>query len=161
MSYFLFFFLVFRDRVSLYSPGCPGTHFVDQAGLELRNPPASASQVLGLKACVTTAGSMWTINMPNIQYISPWTQRSFKGLLANGDMWGRSSYDSLEMISLWSQYKSQWLWRFSERKVQMSTWILEQYQCYFYNTTMMDMCHWIFIQAHATECPKSKVLCRV
>jgi hypothetical protein len=29
--------------------------FVDQAGLELRNPPASASQVLGLKACTTTA----------------------------------------------------------------------------------------------------------
>jgi hypothetical protein len=47
--------LVFRDRVSLYSPGCPGTHFVDQAGLELRNLPASASQVLGLKACATTA----------------------------------------------------------------------------------------------------------
>ena len=42
-------------RVSLYSPGCPGTHSVDKAGLELRNPPASASQVLGLKACVTTA----------------------------------------------------------------------------------------------------------
>jgi hypothetical protein len=33
-----FFFLVFRDRVSLCSPGCPGAHFVDQAGLELRNP---------------------------------------------------------------------------------------------------------------------------
>jgi hypothetical protein len=49
--------LVFRDRVSLYSPGCPGTHFVDQASLELRNPPASASQVLGLKACATTPGS--------------------------------------------------------------------------------------------------------
>jgi hypothetical protein len=28
---------------SLYSPGCPGPHFVDQAGLKLRNPPASAS----------------------------------------------------------------------------------------------------------------------
>jgi hypothetical protein len=28
---------------SLYDPGCPGTHFVDQAGLKLRNPPASAS----------------------------------------------------------------------------------------------------------------------
>jgi hypothetical protein len=27
---------------------------VDQAGLKLRNPPASASQVLGLKACTTT-----------------------------------------------------------------------------------------------------------
>jgi hypothetical protein len=48
--------LVFRDRVSLYSLGCPGTHFVDQAGLELRNPPASASRVLGLKACATTPG---------------------------------------------------------------------------------------------------------
>jgi hypothetical protein len=41
--YYFFFFLVFRGRVSLYSPGCPGAHFVDQAGLELRNPPASAS----------------------------------------------------------------------------------------------------------------------
>ena len=49
------FILVFRDRVSLCSPGCPGTHSVDQAGLELRNPPASASQVLGLKARATTA----------------------------------------------------------------------------------------------------------
>jgi hypothetical protein len=28
---------------------------VDRASLELRNPPASASQVLGLKACTTTA----------------------------------------------------------------------------------------------------------
>ena len=45
----LVWFLVFRDRVSLCSPGCPGTHFVDQAGFELRNLPASASQVLGLK----------------------------------------------------------------------------------------------------------------
>jgi hypothetical protein len=34
---FFFFFLVFQGRVSLCSPGCPGTHFVDQAGLELRN----------------------------------------------------------------------------------------------------------------------------
>jgi hypothetical protein len=49
-----FFFLVFRDRNSLYSPGWPGTHFVDQAGLELRNPPVSTSQVLGLKVCATT-----------------------------------------------------------------------------------------------------------
>jgi hypothetical protein len=49
---FVCLFVCFRDRVSLYSPG---THFVDQAGLKLRNPPASASQVLGLKACATTA----------------------------------------------------------------------------------------------------------
>jgi hypothetical protein len=52
----LFFVFVFQDRVSLYSPGCPGTCFVDQAGLELRNLPASASRVLGLKACVITPG---------------------------------------------------------------------------------------------------------
>jgi hypothetical protein len=58
-----FFFLVVRDRDSLYSPGCPGTHFVDQAGLELRNPPASASQVLGLKACATT---------PSWSHFLPW-----------------------------------------------------------------------------------------
>jgi hypothetical protein len=31
--------------------------FVDQAGLKLRNLPASASQMLGLKACATTPGS--------------------------------------------------------------------------------------------------------
>jgi hypothetical protein len=55
--FFFFFFLVFAYRVSLYSPGCPGTHFVDQAGLELRNLPASASRVLGLKECATTTGS--------------------------------------------------------------------------------------------------------
>jgi hypothetical protein len=32
---------------------------LDQAGLELRNPPASASRVLGLKACTTMPGSDW------------------------------------------------------------------------------------------------------
>jgi hypothetical protein len=61
VSVCLFFclFVYFRDRVSLYSPGCPGTHFVDHVDLELRNPPASASQVLELKACATTA---WPIS---------------------------------------------------------------------------------------------------
>ena len=42
-TFFFFFLLVFQDRVSLNSSGCPGTHSVDQAGLELRNPPASTS----------------------------------------------------------------------------------------------------------------------
>jgi hypothetical protein len=54
--FFVLFGLAFRDRVSPCSPGCPGTHSVDQAGLEPRNSPASASQVLGLKACATTPG---------------------------------------------------------------------------------------------------------
>jgi hypothetical protein len=39
---------------TLVHPYCPGTHSVDQAGLKLRNPPASASRVLGLKARATT-----------------------------------------------------------------------------------------------------------
>jgi hypothetical protein len=61
LDFFLFVclfvcFFVFRDRVSPCSPGCSGTHFVDQAGLKLRNLPASASLVLGLKACATTPG---------------------------------------------------------------------------------------------------------
>jgi hypothetical protein len=46
----------FSRQGFLCSPGCPGTHSVDKAGLELRNPPASASRVLGLKACTTTPG---------------------------------------------------------------------------------------------------------
>jgi hypothetical protein len=37
----IIFFLVFPDRVCLYSPGCP---------------PASASRVLGLKVCATMPG---------------------------------------------------------------------------------------------------------
>jgi hypothetical protein len=43
----------FRDRVSRYSPGCPGIHFVDQAGLELRNLPVSAlgSFLTGIIIC--------------------------------------------------------------------------------------------------------------
>lgn len=44
------------------SPGCPGTHFEDQAALRLRDPPASASQVLGLKVSIT---------MPGCFFISP------------------------------------------------------------------------------------------
>ena len=48
----MFFF--FLDKVSLCSPVCPGTHSVDQAGLELRDVSASTSKVLGLKECATT-----------------------------------------------------------------------------------------------------------
>jgi hypothetical protein len=51
-----YYYYYFWDRVSLCSPGCPGTHSVDQPGLELRNSPAPASQVMGLKACATTPG---------------------------------------------------------------------------------------------------------
>jgi hypothetical protein len=50
-------FLVFRDRVSLCSPGCPGAHSVDQAGLQLSNPPASAP----LYVCHKYSLMCWTL----------------------------------------------------------------------------------------------------
>jgi hypothetical protein len=51
------FFVFFRDKVSLCSLGCPGTHSVDKSSLELKDLPASASaSVWGkLKMCITTA----------------------------------------------------------------------------------------------------------
>lgn len=36
-------------------PGCPGAQSVNQAGLELRYPPVSDSQTLGLKVLATTS----------------------------------------------------------------------------------------------------------
>jgi hypothetical protein len=63
-GFFLFVLFCFWDRVFLCSPGCPGTHDVDHTGLELRNPPASASWVLRLKACTTTGAwlnSQWPV----------------------------------------------------------------------------------------------------
>jgi hypothetical protein len=67
LFYFIlfYFYLIFRDRVSLCSPGCPGTHSVDQLGLECRNLPASASQVLGLKVCTTI---VWLVIILWIKY---------------------------------------------------------------------------------------------
>jgi hypothetical protein len=63
----ILFLFYFPDRVSLCSPGCPGTYFVDQAGLELRNPPASASRVLGLKACATTPSGTHSLDQAGLK----------------------------------------------------------------------------------------------
>jgi hypothetical protein len=54
--------LFFPDRISLCNPGYPGTHSVDQAGLELRALPVSASRMLGLKLHTT---------MPSVFLILP------------------------------------------------------------------------------------------
>jgi hypothetical protein len=71
-----FFFLVlvlvlfFCDGVSLFSPDYSGTHSVAQAGLELRNLPASTSQVLGLKTFTPLLG-------PNDVYVLVYKQICF------------------------------------------------------------------------------------
>ena len=46
---------VHSSKTLTKTPGCPGTSSLEPAGLELtRDPPASASRVLGLKLCITT-----------------------------------------------------------------------------------------------------------
>ncbi|EDL24724.1 interleukin 17 receptor D [Mus musculus] len=46
---FIYLFLVFRDRVSLCSPGCPGTHSVDQAGLLTQKSTCPCLPSAGIK----------------------------------------------------------------------------------------------------------------
>ena len=46
--HFGFWIVVFQDRISLYNPGCSGTHSLEQVGLKLRNLPASSSQSAGI-----------------------------------------------------------------------------------------------------------------
>jgi hypothetical protein len=49
-SRFFIFFCFFKTGFLCVALAVLELNFVDQAGLELRNPPASASRVLGLKA---------------------------------------------------------------------------------------------------------------
>jgi hypothetical protein len=62
---FIYLFLFFQDRVS-YSPGCPGTHSIDQAHLKLRDPAASTPQVLELKVYVNHHPLLVRINLVSI-----------------------------------------------------------------------------------------------
>ncbi|MGE9716563.1 hypothetical protein ACQP3F_33730, partial [Escherichia coli] len=52
--YYYFVVVVFLDKVSLCSPGCPDTHSVAHDALNSEQP-ASASQVLQSKAYAITA----------------------------------------------------------------------------------------------------------
>jgi hypothetical protein len=53
---YLFFGFFFKTGFLCIALAVLELTFVDQAGLELRNLPASASRVLGLKAWATTPG---------------------------------------------------------------------------------------------------------
>ena len=69
-------FVCFWDRVSLCSPGCPRTHSVDQAGLELRNSPASSSFNFSYGKCsskIKKLGSLktsWKVLVSYMRYIN-------------------------------------------------------------------------------------------
>jgi hypothetical protein len=58
-----------RDRVSPYSPGCPGTHFVAQAGLKLRNLPA----------CLQSAGIKGMRHHARLLFFAAWPQAYVEG----------------------------------------------------------------------------------
>jgi hypothetical protein len=51
----VFLVCFFKTWFPCSASGYPRTHSVDEAGLELRDSPVSASQVLGLKGCATIA----------------------------------------------------------------------------------------------------------
>ena len=62
--FFFFFFFWFSETGFLcIALVVPRTHFVDQAGLQFRNLPASASRVLGLKVCAITPGSFFFLKI--------------------------------------------------------------------------------------------------
>jgi hypothetical protein len=54
-SFFFFSFWFFKTEFLCVALAVLELTLVDQTGLELRDPPVSASQVLGLKACATIA----------------------------------------------------------------------------------------------------------
>jgi hypothetical protein len=49
------------DRVSLCSPGCPGAHFVDQTGLELRKSDCLCLPSAGIKGLRHHTGLGWVL----------------------------------------------------------------------------------------------------
>lgn len=63
------FVLVVWDRVSLCSPGFPGTYSVDQHDLET----ASASGVLGLKVCTTAVRQKRGVPCPGKSPLILWS----------------------------------------------------------------------------------------
>ena len=70
----VFWIWIFRDRISLCSPGCPGTHSLDQAGLELRNLPASVSQSAGITGMCHHCPAPNDFN-PRIQEVEAYNSR--------------------------------------------------------------------------------------
>jgi hypothetical protein len=67
---------VSRDRVSLYSPGCPGTHFVDQAGLETQKSSCLCLPSAGIKG-VRHHRPAWQQSFLKKQKLKVYLKKSF------------------------------------------------------------------------------------
>ena len=70
---FLFFSFFFQDRVSLGNLGCPGTHSVDQGGLEL------TENIQFLRRCPTL--DVWDADVRQVIVLSisfPFTDRLYR-----------------------------------------------------------------------------------
>jgi hypothetical protein len=99
--------------VSLCISDCPGTHSVDQASLELRNLPASASPVLGLKACAP---------LPGVQHFFSRVP-SWHGPIKRRRWKGRVQQRRKETRILDSPTQSEQCWSASGRDPPVSEWL--------------------------------------
>jgi hypothetical protein len=78
-----------------------GTHSVDQAGLEFRIPPASASQALGLKAGATAHSCM-------LFHLGP-KGRGLRSRVESREMPGHSHLCDVVLITHWGFFRKTWL----------------------------------------------------
>jgi hypothetical protein len=79
------FFVFLGDRVSLCSPGCPGTHSVDQAGLELRKSACLCLPSAGIKGMChhCPANLFLMLEILSKLRLKDLIKRSHKNLVAN------------------------------------------------------------------------------
>jgi hypothetical protein len=69
-AYLLLLLFCFRDRVSLCSPGCPGTHSVVQAGLELKRSACLCLLSTGIKGvCHWQTVLVWTCMLHTCKHV--------------------------------------------------------------------------------------------
>jgi hypothetical protein len=137
--FFFFFFLVFRDRVPLYSPG---THSVDQAGLEHRNLPSSASEVLGLKACTTMPGFSF-LNVEKAGKLSWRRLMNARGWAVLCDLELQAVLVARLKAHLWT-YCNRWQWA-------------NCYTCLWWHETLHVLCHLLNTQILRSAFSKAKM----
>jgi hypothetical protein len=98
--YYYYYYYFFFFETEFLCVGCPGTHSVDQTGLELRNSPASASKVLGLKERAITAQLVWVLNVLQPKAEPGLARFRGSGALCGWDQGPETSTSSLPSVPL-------------------------------------------------------------